>query len=115
MEPEQKPTEKILETARRLIDSYRELITLNAVEHGSLAASWSSLGTVLLILVVFVLLFAGLGSAWWLGEAMNNFKAGFFIVSGFYLLVAIAALLSARKIIPGLRNMFIRMMYGKNS
>jgi hypothetical protein len=115
MDSEKKPTEKILETGRRLIDSYRDLVTLNAVEHASLAASWSSLGTVLLILVVFVLLFAGLGSAWWLGEAMNNVKAGFFIMSGFYLLIVVAAALSAKKVIPGLRNMFIRMMYGKNN
>jgi hypothetical protein len=115
MDSEKKPIEKIKETARRLVDNYRDLVKLNAVEHTSLAASWSSLGVALLIFLVFALLFAGLGSAWWLGEAMNNLKAGFFIVAGFYLLIVIAAALSAKKVIPGLRNIFIRMMYGKNS
>jgi uncharacterized membrane protein len=115
MESEKKPTEKIMETARRLVDNYRDLATLNVVEHASLAASWSSLGTALLILLIFVLLFAGLGSAWWLGESMNNIKAGFFIVSGFYLLLIVAALLSLKKVVPGIRNMFIRLMYGKNN
>ena len=116
MEEEKKPTQKILEAAGKMVDTYRELLRVNVVEHASLGASWSSVGIFLTILAVFVLLFAGLGSAWWLGERMDNLKAGFFIMSGFYLLVVLAIGLSAKKlIIPGLRNIFIKMMYDKDN
>ena len=115
METEEKPIKKIKDAAHKIVDAYRDLIRVNVIEHASLGVSWGGLGMFLLILGVFVLLFAGLGSAWWLGEAMNNVKAGFFIMSGFYLLVVVALGLMARKlIIPGIRNILIRMMYGKD-
>jgi hypothetical protein len=116
MDAEKKAAPGIVDAARRMFEIYKELIPLQAIEYGSLGASWSSLGMVMLILAVFVLLFAGLGAAWWLGEAMNNIKAGFFIVCGFYLVLVVAIALTANKmIIPGLRNLFIRKMYGKNN
>lgn len=116
MDSEKKPVPGIIDAARRMFDIYRELIPLHAIEYASLGASWSSVGMLMLILAVFVLLFAGLGAAWWLGEAMNNLKAGFFIVCGFYLLlVVVIGLMANKTIIPGLRNLFIRKMYGNNN
>ena len=116
MDAEKKPVPGIVDAAKRMFEIYRELIPLQAIEYGSLGASWSSLGLLMLILGVFVLLFAGLGAAWWLGEAMDNIKAGFFIVCGFYLVLVVTLALTASKtIIPTLRNLFIRMMYGKNN
>jgi hypothetical protein len=116
MDAEKKPVPGIVDAARRMFEIYRELIPLQAIEYASLGISWSGLGILLFVLAVFVLLFAGLGAAWWLGEAMNNVKAGFFIVCGFYLLVVLTLALTANKmIIPGLRNILIRKMYGKGN
>ena len=37
-----------------------------------------------MLVIVFILLFLGLGAAWWIGEKLDNMKAGFFIVGGVY-------------------------------
>lgn len=116
MDTEKKPTEKIVEVVGQMIETYRGLVTINAVERASLGASWSIVGILGLVLSVFVLLFAGLGSAWWLGERMNNMKAGFFIVGGCYLVLAAFVLLAAKSlIIPPLRNLFIKNAYDKDN
>jgi hypothetical protein len=116
MEEEKKPTEKIVEVAGNMIETYKSLITVNVVERASLGASWSIVGILILVLTVFVLLFAGLGSAWWLGEKMDNMKAGFFIVGGAYLvLFAVVALTAKTMIVPPLRNLFIKKVYDKDN
>lgn len=112
MEEQEKPTEKILEAGGEMIETYRNLITLGIVEHTSLGASVSIMGLLYLIFIVFVLLFAGLGAAWWLGESMNNMKAGFFIVGGVYTVLLVVMAFIARKVmIPTIRNMIIKKIY----
>jgi hypothetical protein len=109
---EKKPIGKIADTTEDIIETYRKLITLNLVEYTSLGASASAVGIVYLIFIVFVLLFAGLGLAWWLGESMSNMKAGFFIVSGAYTFIILLVMLTAkRKIIPFIRNLIIKEIY----
>jgi hypothetical protein len=116
MENEEKPAHKIVEVAGKMIETYRSLITVNVVERASLGVSWSVVGVLIAILCVFVLLFAGLGSAWWLGERMDNMKAGFFIVGGFYLVLFLVVALTAKSlIIPPLRNLFIKKVYDEDN
>ncbi|MBL0745101.1 hypothetical protein [Chryseolinea lacunae] len=115
MEEQKKPTEKIVDAAGDLFDAYRNLLTVRIVEQTSLGASVSILGIVTMTVVVFILLFAGVGTAWWVGEALNNMKAGFFIVGGFYSLVLIIILLTARNfILPNIRNLLIKKMYDQD-
>lgn len=115
MEEEKKPTEKILETAGEMVETYRNLITVSVVEHTSLGLSVTLIGLTYLVFIVFVLLFAGLGSAWWVGEAMNNMKAGFFIVGSFFVAILLAVVLTAQKVlIPQIRNLIIRKIYEQN-
>ena len=43
---------------------------------------------------------------------MENMKAGFFIVGGFYAIVFLIILAMAKKVlIPGIRNMIIKKIY----
>jgi hypothetical protein len=115
MEKEEKPTHRIVEVAGQMVDTYKRLIAVNAVERASLGVSWSVVGLLALVLTMFVLLFAGLGSAWWLGERMDNMKAGFFIVGGFYLAIILILAFTAKSlIIPPLRNLFIKNVYDKD-
>src|SRR5688572_22701314 len=97
MEKEGK-SERLVDIGGDLIEAYRDLITIKVVEHTSLGASVSAVGLVALVLAMFVLLFAGLGSAWWLGESLANMKAGFFIVGGVYTLVFALLLMTSRKV-----------------
>ena len=104
--------DSIVDAAGDLIETYRDLITTRIVEHTSIGASISIVGLITLLMVVFVLLFSGMGAAWWIGDQMNNMKAGFFIVGGFYTLLLIILLVTAKPyLIPNIRNMIIRKVY----
>lgn len=105
-------SENWLNGASTIIETYRDLVTIKIVEQTSRGASISIFGIVLLIFVVFVMLFLGVGIAWWVGEALQNMKAGFFIVSGVYALFFVILLLSGKKyFVPGIRNLIIRLIY----
>src|SRR5688572_6119122 len=109
MNPEKSSTEKWVDSTVNLVEAYRELISIRITEHTSLGASISVVGILSLILAVFVLLFTGLGAAWWLGEYLNNMKAGFFIVGGVFMLVFGVLLATSQKVlIPRIRNMIIK-------
>lgn len=115
MEEEKTNTDKWVNSITDLVDSYRNLITVKIVEHTSLGISLSIIGILSMIMAVFVLLFTGIGSAWWLGEYLQNMKAGFFIVGGFYTLVFTILLLTSPGIwIPRIRNAIIKKIYEQN-
>jgi len=112
MEEEKKSGEKILDLAGDMVENYRNLITIKVVEHSSLAGASSTLGILLMVVAVFILLFAGIGCAWWVGEELGNMKVGFFIVGGVYALVfLILILISKKMLLPSLRNMIIKKIY----
>jgi hypothetical protein len=112
MEETKNTSEKIVDAAGNWIDAYRELLMLRVVEHGSLGASVSIIGVISFLFIIFVLLFLGLGAAWWLGESLENMKAGFFIVGGVYIILLGVVLGMAKKVfIPGIRNLIIKKIY----
>ena len=111
---EDNATEKdnLVDTVSDLIETYRNLITIRIVEHTSIAASISVLGTISLFVTVFILLFTGIGAAWWIGDSLKNMKAGLFIVRGFYSILLLIILLTAKPfLIPTLRNLIIKKTY----
>ncbi len=112
METAEKNKERFVDIGSDLVEAYRNLITIKIVEHTSMGASVSITGLLSLVIAMFVLLFAGLGSAWWLGESLNDMKAGFFIVGGIYVLILIILLATSRKVIvPLIRNLIIKKIY----
>lgn len=112
MEEEKKSGEKILDLAGDMVENYRNLITIKVIEHSSRAGAASILGMMLLVVAVFVLLFAGIGFAWWLGESLADMKAGFFIVGGAYtLILLILMLISKKTLLPSLRDLIIKKIY----
>lgn len=112
MEENKKTSEKLVGAVGDWIETYRSLLGARIVEHTSLGASISALGVLALLIIVFILLFSGLGAAWWIGEKMDDMKAGFFIVGGVYGAVLIVVLITAKKfLIPGIRNLIIRKIY----
>lgn len=112
MEEPKKSSEKLVDAVGDWIETYRNLITIRIVEHASQGASVSILGLLSAVVAIFILLFLGLGSAWWVGEQLENMKAGFFIVGGVYAAVLLIILAMAKKVlIPGIRNMIIKKIY----
>ena len=115
MNTEKIVVEKLIGGVPDLIESYRDLISLKLVAHTSLGLSLSIVGLVSMMMVVFVLLFTGIGSAWWIGEQLDNMKAGFFIVGGFYtLLLMILLVIGPKIIVPKIRNLIIKKIYEQN-
>lgn len=115
MEAEKDSSEKWASNVTELVEDYKSLIAIRMVEHSSLAISSSIIGILSVIIAVFILLFAGLGTAWWLGEYLSNIKAGFFIVGGFYSILFVVLLLTSQKIwIPRIRNVIIKKIYEPN-
>jgi hypothetical protein len=115
-ETEVRPTEKLFSTAGQMIETYRDIINLTVVENVSLGVSVSVVGIVTLVFICFVMLFGALGAAWWIGESMNNMKAGFFIAGSAFLLLLLIVLITARKgLIPFVRNVVIRKIYEEDN
>lgn len=112
MNTEGKSSKGLIDAGSDLVVAYRDLITIKAIEYTSLGASKSAVGLLSLIFASFVLLFVGFGLAWWLGEVMDNIKAGFFIVGGVYTLAFTLILLTSNKVlVPGIRNFIIKKIY----
>ena len=112
MEENKKSSEKIVGAVADWVETYRNLLGVKVVEHTSLGASVSFFGVLTTLVVVFILLFLGLGAAWWIGEQLDNMKVGFFIVGGIYGAVLIIILAMAKKVlIPGIRNLIIKKIY----
>jgi hypothetical protein len=112
MEEEKNVAEKWVDGAENLIETYRDLLTIRIIEKTSLGASFSILGILVLLLTLCILLFVGLGAAWWLGESMENRVAGFFIVGGAYLILLGLLLITSRKfVVPTIRNLIIKKIY----
>ena len=112
MERDAERQDSVVDAVGDLIETYRDLMTTRVVEHTSMGASISIVGIIALLMIVFVLLFIGMGAAWWIGDTLDNVKAGFFIVGGFYTLLLIILLVAAKPLLlPGLRNMIIRKIY----
>lgn len=112
MEENKKTTEKLVGALTDWVETYRNLLGVKVAEHTSLGASISFLSALTMLVIVFILLFLGLGAAWWIGEQLHNMKAGFFIVGGVYGAVLIIILAMAKKVlIPGIRNRIIKKIY----
>jgi hypothetical protein len=115
MEEQEKPAEKLIATAGHMIEAYRDLTTLTVVENLTRGISVSVVGIVSMVVTCFTLLFGALGLAWWIGEEMNNMKAGFFIAGSVFLLLLIVVLLLARKtLMPWIQDMAIKKIYEKD-
>jgi len=112
MEENKNTTEKLVGAVADWVETYRNLQGVKVVEHTSLGASVSFLSALAVLVIVFILLFLGLGAAWWIGEQLDNMKAGFFIVGGVYSVVLIIILAMSKKVlIPGIRNLIIKKIY----
>ena len=109
---QKKDSETWIDSVSDLVETYQKLISIRVVEHTSQGISISIVGIISLVMAVFVLLFTGLGSAWWLGEYLQNMKAGFFIIGGLYLLIFLILLATSRTVLfPLIRNIIIKKIY----
>jgi len=119
MEEEKTKTEGIKESASDLVDhvtdfleTYYQYIAINVAQKSINLASGAINFVILIFLCLLIVSFTGFGLAWWLGDVINSRTGGFFIVAGFYLLVAVLLIVMRKKVIfPFLRNIITRKIY----
>lgn len=112
MEAEKSKAGKWVDDSVNLLETYRDLTAIRIVEQVSLGASVSVLGIIALLFAVCILLFVGLGAAWWVGQETGNTALGLFIVGGAYLILFSVLLVTAPKyLIPVIRDLIIKKIY----
>lgn len=87
----QEPT--VIESLVEHVEAYTrttvDLAKLRVVQKASQVLSNIAVTIVLVVLSSLVLLMASIGGAMWIGEALESAYLGFFIVSGFYLVLGL--------------------------
>ncbi|KIC90874.1 phage holin family protein [Flavihumibacter sp. ZG627] len=112
MEAIKSTAEDLLDHAGNLLESYYKLTVVNATEKATKAASAGFVALAVAFFGLIIFFFLGIGLAWWIGETMQNMKAGFFIVGGAYaLILMIFILLRKQMVFPMIRNTIIRNVY----
>jgi uncharacterized membrane protein YqjE len=104
--------EKLGDQVGNLAETGYKIAMLEVSEKIAQVASATIIILVSLFFVIFLFLFVGIGLSLWIGEALMNPKAGFFIVGGIYLLL-IVGLFALRKsvISPLFKNIITKKLY----
>jgi len=94
------------------IETYVKLTVVNATQKATGVASVSLIAVLVTFFFIFVFFFVGLGAGIWIGEALDDVKLGYFIVSAFYLVCALIVIAIRKKIVfPYVRNQIISKVY----
>ncbi len=90
MEGKDNVLESLIESAEEFGKTSLELLKYKALDKATFAVSSIVLNvTVFLIAILFVIMLS-IGASLWIGEALDRVFLGFFIVSAFYALCALA-------------------------
>lgn len=89
--------EKLIGFIREYLETRLNLATLTVRE--KLSEVLSSIVSVFIVglFLVFVFLFAGIGTALWLGDYFNSMSLGFFCVTGLYALIGLLLFFNREK------------------
>lgn len=101
MENETSMVEVLFEKTESYVKVSAELIKLKVINKtAEIASTLMANAIVVIVLVLFFVIF-NIGVSVWIGEMIGRQSVGFFIVAGFYLLLAI--------VIYAFRNVWIKM------
>ena len=81
--------EKLLSHIKEYLETRFNLATLSVREKISELLSSIAAAFVLGLLLIFIFLFAGIGTALWLGDYFQSTSIGFFCVTGFFVLITL--------------------------
>jgi fatty acid desaturase len=111
MDEKAKLLESLLESAKEYSRTSLELIKLNVIDKVAEILSSAIPLSVVIILFSSFLLFLSVGLAFWLGDLTGKIFYGFFIVAGFYILLAVIIhFLMHKRIKKVIGDYFIRQL-----
>lgn len=93
MEEKKAPFESLFEKVKEYVNTTIELTKLKTIDKVSEVISALVVRMGIILLMSFFFLFINIGLAYWIGELIGRIYVGFFIVSGFYLLLALIGIL----------------------
>jgi apolipoprotein N-acyltransferase len=115
--PGQKPDLKASATnfkdhLKEYVDTYVQVAKSKATRGASNAAAGATIGIAAFLFGFFFFLFLFMALGFWLGSVLDSTAAGFFIVSGFFLLLTVLVFALRKKVItPFIRNTIITKVY----
>jgi len=99
MEEEKQLFDDLIDKSKKYINTSFELFKLSAVDKSSDVLSGLIYRLVIFILVTVFTVMFNIGIAIWLGEILGQTSYGFFIVAGFYLLIALFIYIFREKLV----------------
>ena len=111
MENQSASVHSLFEKAGDYLETRVDLFKLEAVNKTSEIISTLVSKVVIIVVLVMFIIMLNIGVAMWIGSLMENSYAGFFIVAGFYGLVAIIVFATREKILKTpISNQLIKKM-----
>ncbi len=112
MEALKQSAEKLTDSISSYAETYYKLTVLKAADKATGIASNSLTAAVTLLFGLLTLFFLSMALAFWLGDLLNSYAAGFLIVGlVFAACIATVVLLRKRIVFPFIRNKIIRNLY----
>ena len=112
-----KSVDILYEKAKKYTETRAELFALNAVDKtADVFSSLSSIAIIALVVAMFTL-FVNVGLSLYIGNLLNEYFLGFFIVSAFYLVLAIVLYAFKDKLIktPVANLIIVKLLKSKKS
>jgi hypothetical protein len=81
--------EDLFDHLRDYLDTGRELFALKMLNRFITATSSAIVWSAFVLIALLVLLFVSIGGALWIGAALESNYLGFFIIAGFYAVIAL--------------------------
>ena len=106
--------ESLADHVEQFLKTYYKLIVLRITDRIVNIASAVIGAVAILVFSFFLVLFAGIGVAWWLGDLVNSRAGGFFLMALIFAALMVTILLIRKKILfPFFRDKFIKKFYDK--
>lgn len=91
--------EDLTDSLKEYVDTNYELIKLEVIEYSSVISAGIISTLIVGVMLTFFSFFISLYAAYYLSDQLGGNHIGFFIVSGFYMLLAIVIYLNRKKLI----------------
>ncbi|WP_320814423.1 hypothetical protein [Flavobacterium sp.] len=86
--------DKLYQKAEQYSKTTLELVKLKTIDKTTDIISSLAVSLIMIIIAAIFTMFINIGIALWLGDVFNNMAMGFFVISGFYLIVGIIVYLN---------------------
>lgn len=111
MQEENDPFEKLTENIERYVNTRYDLITLKVTQKAADMSARAVYFLLVITILSMLFFFLNLALAYYLSALLGNSYVGFFIVTGFYLLLTLIFMLGKNKlIIAPIRNFIIKKL-----